>query len=110
MASWIIQENKLILRVKQSSENPLTSFRSNQRPIVRVVQMIGAFTIVKESGESHFIHGGPRHTRVSEKTPQEHGEIREEQEKCFHVTVSTTSSAMSRVLDPVAGRHDRARL
>src|SRR5712691_1983283 len=29
---------------------------------------------------------------------QEHGEIREEQEKCFHVTVSTTSSAMSRVL------------
>jgi hypothetical protein len=72
--------------------------------------MIGALTIVKESGESHFIHGGPRHTRVSEKTPQEHGEIREEQEKCFHVTVSTTSSAMSRVLDPVAGRHDRARL
>jgi hypothetical protein len=57
--SRIIQENKLILIVKQRSENPLISFRSNQRPIVRVVQMIGAFMIVKEPGESHFIHAGP---------------------------------------------------
>ncbi len=70
MASWIIQENKLTLIVKQRSENPLTSFRSNQRPVVRVVQMIGAFTIVKESGERHFIHAGPPVVRLTEDDVQ----------------------------------------
>ena len=60
MASWIIQENKLIMIFKQRSENPLTSFRSNQRPVLRIVQMIGAFPIVKELGERHFIHALPR--------------------------------------------------
>jgi hypothetical protein len=60
MASRIIQENKLIMIFKQRSENPLTSFRSNQRPVLRIVQMIGAFPIVKELGERHFIHAVPQ--------------------------------------------------
>src|SRR5216684_1692015 len=42
-------------------------------------------------------NGSTTTDRRSSEHP-EHGEIREEQEKCFHVTVSTTSSAMSRVL------------
>src|SRR5712691_13192095 len=78
------------------SATRITSSREPRNGMKSGDQVHGARQIRRYGPERH--RGGPRHTLVSEKTPQEDGEIREEQEKCFHVTVSTTSSAMSRVL------------